>query len=38
MNVPAEIKDDWTLYEGVWGNGLPILVRVRNGLESYVGS
>ncbi|MDP6546555.1 MAG: DUF695 domain-containing protein [Phycisphaerae bacterium] len=38
MNVPAEIKDDWTLYEGLWGNGLPILVRVRNGLESYVGS
>jgi len=38
MNVPTESKDDWTLYEGVWGNGLPILVRVRNGLESYVGS
>ena len=39
MNLSANSNnDDWSLYDGIWGNGHPILLRFRNGLESYIGS
>jgi hypothetical protein len=36
-NINA-VPDDWALYTGIWGNNLPILLRIRNGLEEHIGS
>jgi len=32
-----KIADQWTLYEGAWHNGLPILLRIREDLNGFIG-